>query len=82
MTLIKLSPGAKLTNSTITDNVQIGGNAMIDNQGEIEGTEIDRNITMEPIKKSWHERPLGFIVATIFCGLVVAFCAYYFGWTK
>lgn len=32
--------------------------------------------------KQWHERPIGFIAATIFCGLVVAFCAYYFGWTK
>ena len=34
-----------------------------------------------PVAKSWHERPIGFIAATIFCGLVVAFCAYYFGWT-
>jgi len=34
----------------------------------------------EPSK--WHERPAGIISITIFCGLIVAFCAYYFGWTK
>lgn len=35
-----------------------------------------------PAAKSWHEKPIGFTVVTIGCGLAVAFGAYYFGWTK
>jgi hypothetical protein len=33
-------------------------------------------------RKLWHEKPLGFMVITIGCGLVIAFCVFYFGWTK
>lgn len=33
-------------------------------------------------KKTWHEKSVGFIVVTIFCGLAVAYLAYRFGWTK
>ena len=44
MSLIKISPGAKLTDANIARNVQIGGNPMIDNQGEIEGGNIEHNL--------------------------------------
>ena len=50
---------------------------------------IDDNQTMQSqhnnhkeIKFNWHERPIGLIMLTISCGLVVAFLSYYFGWTK
>lgn len=45
---------------------------------------IKESTQIEPTSasKRWLEKPFGFIVATIFCGLVVAFCAYYFGWAR
>lgn len=52
--------------------------------GSIKGGDavVPPDISLQNTEKKWHEKPLGFIVATIFCGLVIAFCAFYFGWTK
>ncbi|MDD5299085.1 MAG: hypothetical protein PHD65_01170 [Gallionella sp.] len=47
MSLIKISPGAKITNSTISNNRQIGGETMIDNQGDIEDSNISRNLHVQ-----------------------------------
>ncbi len=44
MAIIKIGPGAQLTDSTVTGNIQIGGDALIDNQGDIRGTKIDCNL--------------------------------------
>ena len=33
-------------------------------------------------QKNWHERPVGAIAIIILGGLVVAYLAYRFGWTK
>lgn len=33
-------------------------------------------------RKGWNERPTGTMVILILCGLVVAYLAYRFGWTK
>ncbi len=41
--LIKLGPGAKLTNSTVSDNTVVGNANLIDNQGAIENSTIERN---------------------------------------
>lgn len=42
---------------------------------------IPPTLTTSNVENKWLEKPFWFIVSTIFCGLVVAFCAYYFGWT-
>lgn len=44
MSIIKIAPGGKLANSNITGNTQIGGNTLVNNQGEIESTKIERNL--------------------------------------
>lgn len=72
---------------TMTNNKAIGDVdfAHLENLTDIEAhgnKHIAPSTTIPTDRKSWHEKPIGFIVATIFCGLVVAFCAYYFGWTK
>ncbi len=41
--LIKLGPSAKLTNSTVSDNTVVGNANLIDNQGAIENSTIERN---------------------------------------
>jgi len=85
---IKISKGASVTGLTATDNTVIGNADFINNEGSLEDATLngDRifapNAEVEMPVKQWHEKPVWFIAATIFCGLVVAFCAYYFGWTK
>jgi hypothetical protein len=32
--------------------------------------------------KYWHERPIGFMVATIFCSVAAAYMIYRFGWNR
>lgn len=56
MALIKNSPGAKITNSTVTGNTQIGGDTMIDNQGEIEDSNIEHNLHTYPGGTTWVDK--------------------------
>jgi len=81
MALIKNSAGAKLTNATITDNVQIGGNHLIDNQGTIEDSEIGRNLHLNAHKarKKWFERPLGILFLGVVASLLAWAVLRYFG---
>lgn len=47
MSILKNSAGAKITNSNIARNIQVGGDAMIDNQGEIESSKIEHNLHIQ-----------------------------------
>ena len=55
--LIKLGPNAKLTNSTITDNTVVGDANLINNQGTIESSEIERNQLLQyPGGPTWVDK--------------------------
>lgn len=55
--LIKLGPGAKLTNSTVTDNTVLGNADLINNQGTIENSEIERNKLLQyPGGPTWVDK--------------------------
>lgn len=55
--LIKLGPGAKLTNSTVTDNTVVGNADLINNQGTIEDSEIERNKLLQyPGGPTWVDK--------------------------
>lgn len=55
--LIKLGPGAKLTNSTVTDNTVVGNADLINNQGTIENSEIERNKLLQyPGGPTWVDK--------------------------
>jgi len=55
--LIKLGPGAKLTNSTVTDNTVVGNANLIDNQGTIESSKIERNELLQyPGGPTWVDK--------------------------
>jgi|CXWL01.1.fsa_nt_gi hypothetical protein len=47
MSLIKISGGGKIINANISNNLQIGGETMIDIQGEIESANIERNLHVQ-----------------------------------
>jgi len=82
MSIIKIAPGAKLTNSGITGNTQVGGNTMIDNQGEIEGGNIERNIHIagqRKAKKRWFEKPLGILLLGVVASLLAWAVLHYYG---
>jgi len=81
MSLIKISPGGKITNSTITDNKQIGGKTMIDNQGEIESTNIERNlhVTDQISEKRWFEKPQGILFLGVVASLLAWAVLHYYG---
>ena len=83
MSLIKIAPSGKITNSNIARNVQVGGEAMIDNQGEIESTNIERNLHIpvnQAIEKRWFEKPLGIALISLFVTVAGGGILYYFGW--
>ena len=83
MSLIKIAPGAKLTDSKISGNTQVGGDSMIDNQGEIEGSEIKRNLHItarQIVEKRWFEKPLGIVFLAVVGAVVSGGLIYYFGW--
>jgi hypothetical protein len=55
--LIKLGPGAKLTHSTITDNTVVGDANLINNEGTIENSEIERNKLLQyPGDPTWVDK--------------------------
>ncbi len=55
--VIKLGPGAKLTNSTVTDNTVVGNADLINNQGTIENSEIERNKLLQyPGGPTWVDK--------------------------
>lgn len=56
---------------------------MIDNQGEFEGTKIERNtpITDNPIAETqWFEKPFGLVLIGLFVAVVGCGIARYIGW--
>ncbi len=73
--------GLTMTNNKVTGDVDFADLENVTDLVAHGNAQTNPVASASPIIKSWHERPIGFIVATIFCGLVVAFCADYFGWT-
>lgn len=56
---------------------------MIDNQGETEGTEIERSTypTSDPITETpWFEKPFGLFLIGLFVAVVGCGIARYLGW--
>ena len=55
--LIKLGPKGKLTNSTITDNTVVGDANLINSQGAIENSKIERNELLQyPGGPTWVDK--------------------------
>ncbi|HEX5364439.1 MAG TPA: hypothetical protein VFW59_09225 [Gallionella sp.] len=82
MALLKNAPSGKITNANIVGNVQIGGETMIENQGEIEHSNIKSNIQIEspPTKpKRWWLHLAESIVVSVIAGLILLAITIYLG---
>lgn len=55
--LIRVAPSAKLTNSNVSDNTVVGNANLIDNQGAIENSTIERNELLQyPGGPTWVDK--------------------------
>ena len=70
--LLKIAPGAKITNSTISGNTIVGDANLIDNQGSIENSNIERNLLTIPPDDPWYKKPVGIIGIGLFVTIIAA----------